>query len=95
VVVAVALEVPVEMQVLLQEELVEMVQVLLLYQAAHLLVVAVVAHNLDLADLADQVVEEMELVVVQMVQMEVLILVVVAVVLDGNVQQLVLVDQES
>ena len=43
----------------------------------------------------DQVVEEIELVVVLMVQMEVLILVVVLVVLDGNVQQVVLVDQES
>ena len=90
-----ALEVPVEMQVLLQEELVEMVQVLLLYQAAHSLEAEVLAHNLDPEDLVDQVVEEMELVVVQMVQMEVLILVVVLVVPDGNVQQLVLVDQES
>ena len=90
-----ALEVPVEMQVLLQEELVEMVQVLLLYLVQHYLEAEVVAHNLDLVDQVDQVVEEMELVVVQMVQMEVLILVVVLVVLDGNVQQVVLVDQES
>tara|TARA_R100001443_G_scaffold1717_1_gene6050 strand:- start:5 stop:292 length:288 start_codon:yes stop_codon:yes gene_type:complete len=95
VVVAVALEVPVEMEVLLQQELVEMVQVLLLYLVQHYLEAEVVAHNLDLEDLVDQVVEETELVVVQMVQMEVLILVVAAVVLDGNVQQLVLVDQES
>ena len=50
---------------------------------------------LELDPLEEQVVEEMELVVVQMVQMEVLILVVVLVVPDGNVQQLVLVDQES
>jgi hypothetical protein len=55
----------------------------------------VVAHNLDLVDLADQVVEEMELVVVEMVQMEVLILAVVVAVLDGNAQLVVTVEQVS
>ena len=53
------------------------------------------AHNLDRADLEDQVVEEMELAVVQMVQMEVIILAVVVAVLDGNAQLVVMVVQES